>query len=110
MYDTKTAKTNLDGSERFHPFGLLDEFRRTGNDRFRRLFLEYATAFKGERQLVWQRSLSFKAALRAFSGIWADRDDLDELYADLRRRGQERLERLWVDRPDFQDEPASPDR
>lgn len=57
-----------------------------------------------------QDPAEFKAALRDFSGIWADRDDLDELYVDLRRRGQERLERLWADRPGPQDEPASADR
>lgn len=57
-----------------------------------------------------QDPVEFKAALQAFSGIWADRDDLDELYADLRRRGQERLERLWTRRRDAQDEPPSADR
>ena len=58
-----------------------------------------------------QDPAEFKAALQAFSGIWADRDDLDELYADLRRRGQERLERLWAHRRDpQQDEPPSADR
>ncbi len=56
-----------------------------------------------------QDPVEFKAALRAFSGIWADRDDLDELYADLRRRGQERLARLWA-RVDVDEESASPDR
>lgn len=56
-----------------------------------------------------QDPVEFKAALRAFSGIWADRDDLDELYADLRHRGQERLERLRA-RVDLGGEPASPDR
>ena len=41
---------------------------------------------------------AFIAALHGFSGIWADRDDIDEIYADLRLRGQERLARLWGDR------------
>jgi hypothetical protein len=40
----------------------------------------------------------FRAALKDFAGIWADRDDIDEIYADLRRRNRERLERLWGDR------------
>jgi metal-responsive CopG/Arc/MetJ family transcriptional regulator len=45
-----------------------------------------------------QDPTEFKAALANFAGIWADRDDLDELYADLRRRGRDRLRRLWHDR------------
>jgi hypothetical protein len=36
----------------------------------------------------------FRAALNEFAGIWADRDDIDEVYADLRRRNRERLEML----------------
>jgi hypothetical protein len=77
---TKTAKSGHDGSERYHPFGLLDEYARTGDDRFRRLFLEYATAFKGERQLVWQRSKSFKDALAEF-GFVRDSERTDEELA-----------------------------
>jgi hypothetical protein len=77
---TKTAKPSQDGSQRYHPFGLLDEFSRTGDERFRRLFLEYATAFKGERQLVWQRSASFKAALAEF-GFVRDASRTDEQLA-----------------------------
>ena len=46
----------------------------------------------------------FKAALAGLAGIWADRDDLDELYADLRRRNRERLRRLWPDRDVVPDE------
>jgi Arc/MetJ-type ribon-helix-helix transcriptional regulator len=41
---------------------------------------------------------AFIAALRNFQGIWADRDDIDELYADLKRRELERLSELWGDR------------
>lgn len=41
---------------------------------------------------------AFIAALNDFSGIWADRDDIDELYRDLRQRGRDRLTRLWGDR------------
>jgi hypothetical protein len=77
---TKTAKPSQDGSQRYHPFGLLDEHARTGDERFRRLFLEYATAFKGERQLVWQRSASFKAALAEF-GFVRDASRTDEQLA-----------------------------
>ena len=42
--------------------------------------------------------IEFKAALRDFAGIWADRDDIDEIHADLKQRGRERLVRLWGDR------------
>jgi len=38
------------------PFQFLDEFR-AGDDRYRGLFLEYAKAFKGKKQLVWSRGL-----------------------------------------------------
>lgn len=46
---------------------------------------------------VWDPD-AFKAALNDFAGVWANRDDIDELYADLKRRGRERMENLWVDR------------
>ena len=41
---------------------------------------------------------AFVAALNEFSGIWADRDDIDQIYADLKRRESERLRDLWGDR------------
>jgi Arc/MetJ-type ribon-helix-helix transcriptional regulator len=41
---------------------------------------------------------AFIAALNDFSGIWADRDDIDEIYADLKGRESERLRDLWGDR------------
>lgn len=40
----------------------------------------------------------FIAALRDFQGIWADRDDIDELYADLKQRSRDSLAALWGDR------------
>lgn len=43
---------------------------------------------------------AFIAALNDFAGIWADRDDIDELYADLKRREHERLREVWADRMD----------
>lgn len=46
----------------------------------------------------------FIAALRDFQGIWADRDDIDEIHADLKRRELERLSDPWGDR--LGDEPA----
>lgn len=46
---------------------------------------------------VWD-PVEFKAALRDFAGIWADRDDIDEIYSDLRQRERDRMARLWGDR------------
>ena len=46
---------------------------------------------------VWDPD-AFIAALDDFAGIWADRDDIDELYADLRQRSRDRLARVWEDR------------
>jgi predicted DNA-binding protein len=43
---------------------------------------------KAERQ-------DWKKALEAMRGMWADRDDLDELYADLRMDWDRRLKRLY---------------
>ena len=40
----------------------------------------------------------FISALSDFSGIWADRDDIEEVYADLKRRSRDRIADLWVDR------------
>lgn len=48
---------------------------------------------------------AFISALRDFQGIWADRDDIDEIYADLKRRELERLSDLMRDP---RDEMASP--
>jgi hypothetical protein len=47
---------------------------------------------------VWDPD-RFIAALDAFAGTWADRDDLDAMYEELDRRSREKLERLWGDRP-----------
>lgn len=46
----------------------------------------------------------FIAALRDFQGIWADRDDINELYADLKQRSRDSLAALWGDR--LVDDPA----
>ena len=48
----------------------------------------------------------FIAALQDFQGIWADRDDIDEIYADLKRRNRDRLEELWGDRLSPDHDPA----
>jgi hypothetical protein len=37
----------------------------------------------------------WKAAILSAAGIWKDRDDLDELYADLKQRNRERMDRLF---------------
>lgn len=41
---------------------------------------------------------AFISALRDFQGIWAGRDDIDELYADLKQRNRDSLVALWGDR------------
>jgi metal-responsive CopG/Arc/MetJ family transcriptional regulator len=51
----------------------------------------------------------FNAALDAVAGMWADRDDLGELYADLKRRDRDRLSRLWGDRLAAHDDPDTDD-
>lgn len=60
---------------------------------------------------VWD-SVEFKAALHDVAGIWADREDIDTTHAELKRRGRERLARLWGDRLDTDgvDDPRSTDR
>jgi predicted DNA-binding protein len=37
----------------------------------------------------------WREALESVRGMWADRDDLDELYADLRMDWDRRLKRLY---------------
>ena len=37
----------------------------------------------------------WRAMLDETAGVWADRDDLDEVIEDSRRSAEERLERLW---------------
>lgn len=54
---TKTAKITEKGGARYHPFALLDAFHETNETKFFHWFLEYALAFKGQRQLVWSRGL-----------------------------------------------------
>ena len=41
---------------------------------------------------------AFKAALDRFAGVWADRDDIDEIYQGMREAGRRRMKRLY---PDF---------
>lgn len=50
--------------------------------------------------------VAFKAALGRFAGIWADRDDLDEIYDSMRAADRRRLERLY---PDYGSEASDTD-
>ena len=52
---------------------------------------------------VWD-PVEFKAALRDFAGIWADRDDLDATLSDL--RDSDRFARLY---PDLYGSDSDPD-
>jgi Arc/MetJ-type ribon-helix-helix transcriptional regulator len=49
---------------------------------------------------------AFKAALGRFAGIWADRDDLDEIYDSMRAADRRRLARLY---PDYGSEASDTD-
>jgi Arc/MetJ-type ribon-helix-helix transcriptional regulator len=48
-----------------------------------------------DRLLAEHRPKDWKEALEAVRGMWADRDDLNELYADLRTDWERRLKRLY---------------
>jgi len=49
---------------------------------------------------------AFKAALGRFAGIWADRDDLDEIHETMRAADRRRLARLY---PDYGSEASDTD-
>ncbi len=49
---------------------------------------------------------AFKTALRNVAGMWADRDDLDEIYESMREAGRDKLARLY---PDFGSESSDSD-
>lgn len=40
---------------------------------------------------------AFISALRDFQGIWADREDVVQIHADLKQRNRDRLAALWGD-------------
>jgi Arc/MetJ-type ribon-helix-helix transcriptional regulator len=48
-----------------------------------------------DRLLAENRPKDWRAALEAVRGMWADRDDLDELYDDLRADWERRRKRLY---------------
>jgi Arc/MetJ-type ribon-helix-helix transcriptional regulator len=47
-----------------------------------------------ENYLAAHRPKDWKEALEAIRGMWADRDDLDELHAEAARGWEQRLKRL----------------
>lgn len=47
-----------------------------------------------DRLLDERRPKDWREALEAVCGMWADRDDLDELHADLRAGWERRLDRM----------------
>jgi predicted DNA-binding protein len=68
--------------------------------------LERLAATTGKRQsdmirealdgyLAKHEPKDWREALEAVRGMWADRDDLDELQADLRMDWERRLQRLY---------------
>lgn len=60
--DREIAKSMSKKSKGAHPFQLLDAFSR--GDAFRGgLFLEYANAFKGKRQIFWSKGLKDKVGI-----------------------------------------------
>ena len=40
---------------------------------------------------------AFKTALRNVAGMWADRDDIDEIYESMRQAGRDKLAQLYPD-------------
>jgi Arc/MetJ-type ribon-helix-helix transcriptional regulator len=48
-----------------------------------------------DEYLAQRRATSWKEALKACFGIWADRDDGADLHERTRRASDERLKRLW---------------
>lgn len=51
-----------------------------------------------DRLLAENRPKDWRAALEAVRGMWADRDDLDQLYREVRAEVEGRVDRL-VDPP-----------
>ena len=47
-----------------------------------------------DRLLAENRPKDWREALEAVRGMWADRDDLDELYGELRAEVEDRVDRL----------------
>ena len=47
-----------------------------------------------DRLLAENRPKDWRAALESARGLWADRDDLDELFGDLRAEVETRVDRV----------------
>ncbi len=79
-WHTKRAK----GPDRFSPFALLDAYqaarKSSEKSKFRALWLEYASAMKGQRQLVWSRGL--KDALRRLGASIGEQTDEEAALPD----------------------------
>lgn len=67
------------------PFDFLRAYRETSDDKFRRLWMVYAEAFKGQRQLYWSNGLKAKLAVVDLSDeeIAAQEDDAARVLATL---------------------------
>jgi Arc/MetJ-type ribon-helix-helix transcriptional regulator len=48
-----------------------------------------------ERYLAEHRPKDWREGLEAMRGMWADRDDLDDLHAEVGRDWERRLKRLY---------------
>jgi predicted DNA-binding protein len=48
-----------------------------------------------ESYLADRRSRDWRKALESMRGMWADRDDLDDLHAEVGRDWEQRLKRLY---------------
>jgi hypothetical protein len=64
--DRELAKGASKGSKGVHPFGLLTR-HRDGCERSGRLFVEYATATRGKRQLFWSQGLKARWGIEELS-------------------------------------------
>ncbi|AXK39321.1 protein rep [Crenobacter cavernae] len=67
------------------PFDFLRAYRETGDDKFRRLFLVYADAFSGQRQLYWSNGLKALLAVEDLTDeeVATQEDDADIVLAQL---------------------------
>lgn len=61
--DREIAKGTAKKGKGTHPFGLLQLLQDTGEDEYRRAFLEYSMAIKGRRQIHWSRGLKNEVGL-----------------------------------------------
>lgn len=74
--DREIAKGTVKKGKGTHPFGLIQLFQDTGEEKYRDAFLEYSMAIKGRRQIHWSRGLKNEVGLN-------DQSD-EELAAEQR--------------------------